>query len=67
MKIYHGGYTVVEIPEMRQSKFPKDFGDGFYCTELEEQAVRWANRYDICFCTEKSLNALQFVEANKIK
>jgi len=26
--------------------FAKDFGTGFYCTELEEQAVRWARRYD---------------------
>jgi len=34
------------MPEILKSKFPKDFGEGFYCTELEKQAIRWANRYD---------------------
>jgi hypothetical protein len=46
MKVYYGGYMAVEMPKIFKSKFPKDFGDGFYCTELEEQAVRWASRYD---------------------
>ena len=46
MKIYHGGYVTVETPKIFKSKFPKDFGEGFYCTELEQQAVRWASRYD---------------------
>lgn len=46
MKIYHGGFTIIEKPEIITSKFSKDFGDGFYCTELESQAIRWASRYD---------------------
>ena len=46
MIVYHGGYMAVEIPKILKSKFPKDFGDGFYCTELEMQAIRWASRYD---------------------
>jgi len=46
MKVYHGGYMAVEMPRMIKSKFPKDFGDGFYCTKLEMQAIRWASRYD---------------------
>jgi hypothetical protein len=46
MKVYHGSYTVVEKPAIIASKFPKDFGEGFYCTELKQQASRWANRYD---------------------
>ena len=46
MKVYHGGYMAVETPKMLKSKFPKDFSDGFYCTELEIQAIRWASRYD---------------------
>jgi len=36
----------VEIPQILKSRFPKDFGEGFYCTELEKQAVRWSSRYD---------------------
>ena len=46
MNVYHGSYTAVEMPEIYKSKFPKDFGKGFYCTELEQQAIRWASRYD---------------------
>jgi hypothetical protein len=45
MVVYHGGYMAVEKPEILKSKFPKDFGQGFYCTELEAQATRWASRY----------------------
>lgn len=46
MKVYHGGYMAIKMPEILKSKFPKDFGEGFYCTQLETQAVRWASRYD---------------------
>ncbi len=46
MNVYHGSYTTVESPEILKSKFPKDFGEGFYCTEMEQQAIRWATRYD---------------------
>ena len=46
MRVYHGSYMAVETPKILKSRFPKDFGEGFYCTELEEQAERWASRYD---------------------
>jgi hypothetical protein len=46
MRIYRGGHCPVESPELRSSKWNKDFGKGFYCTELKEQAERWARRYD---------------------
>jgi hypothetical protein len=46
MEIYHGGYCLVANPEIIKGKYAKDFGPGFYCTELKEQAVRWAKRYD---------------------
>jgi len=46
MKLYHGSYIAVEKPEILTSKFAKDFGEGFYCTQLETQAIRWASRYD---------------------
>jgi hypothetical protein len=46
MRVYHGGYAAVETPKILKSRFPKDFGDGFYCTELKRQANRWASRYD---------------------
>lgn len=46
MTVYHGGYTSIENPEIRIGKNTKDFGKGFYCTIIKEQAQRWAKRYD---------------------
>ena len=45
MKVYHGGFCEIAKPEIRTSGNHKDFGQGFYCTELEPQARRWAKRY----------------------
>lgn len=44
--IYHGSYCKVENPEIKKGKYTKDFGVGFYCTILEEQAKKWAEKYD---------------------
>lgn len=44
MKVYHGSSVAVSVPEIRRGRFSKDFGDGFYCTTLLEQAKRWASR-----------------------
>ena len=46
MTVYHGGYQVVDKPEIRKGRNTKDFGTGFYCTIIKEQAQRWARRYD---------------------
>lgn len=43
--VYHGGYQTVESPEIRVGKYTKDFGNGFYCTLIKEQAQRRARRY----------------------
>lgn len=40
--IYHGSNIKVEHPRILISGFNKDFGFGFYCTNLEKQARRWA-------------------------
>lgn len=40
--IYHGSSVVVEKPLILMNGFYKDFGYGFYCTELKRQARRWA-------------------------
>ena len=44
MKVYHGSSVAVNVPEIRRGRFSKDFGEGFYCTTLLEQAKRWASR-----------------------
>ena len=46
MTVYHGGYQIVEKPEIRVNKNTKDFGTVFYCTIIKEQAQRWASRYN---------------------
>ncbi|MDR2883474.1 MAG: DUF3990 domain-containing protein [Deferribacteraceae bacterium] len=45
MKIYHGSYATIKNPEIRASANNKDFGQGFYCTELQLQAERWSMRF----------------------
>lgn len=45
MLVYHGSYTEVQNPEIIKGRNTKDFGYGFYCTIIKEQAQRWARRY----------------------
>lgn len=40
--IYHGSNTAVENSRILINGHYKDFGYGFYCTNIEKQAKRWA-------------------------
>jgi hypothetical protein len=68
MKIYYGGYCSIKSPQIIKGQYAKDFGMGFYCTELKEQATRWAKRYEtptvsIYDCIlNNDLNILHFEE-----
>lgn len=68
MEIYHGGYCAIEHPAIIKGEYPKDFGTGFYGTEIKRQAVRWAIRYEIPvvsiydFESDESLQVLHFTE-----
>lgn len=44
--LYHGSKEIVKVPEIRITKYNKDFYFGFYCTIYVEQARRWATRFD---------------------
>lgn len=46
MNIYYGGYCKIENPKIIAGKYTKDFGEGFYCTILKEQAIKWAKKFD---------------------
>lgn len=46
MLVYHGSYTEVRESKIIVGRNTKDFGTGFYCTVIKEQAQRWARRYD---------------------
>ncbi|AYE35821.1 DUF3990 domain-containing protein [Clostridium septicum] len=35
-----------EFPEIRKHRFTKDFSWGFYCTEIQEQAEKWASKFN---------------------
>ena len=44
MKLYHGSNTAIARIDLARCKPYKDFGQGFYLTEIEEQAVQMARR-----------------------
>ena len=65
--IYHGSNVEVSTPRILQNGFYKDFGYGFYCTNYEKQAKRWAmtrkgasivNQYE--YIPNNELKMLQF-------
>ena len=45
LTVDHGAYQTVKVPEIRIGRNTKDFGPGFYCTIIKEQAERWSRRY----------------------
>lgn len=61
MIVYHGGYCEVKFPQIKEGKYTKDFGVGFYCTALKEQAERWAKRYDT-----PVLNSYEYTENDEL-
>lgn len=67
IEIYHGSGEIVEYPEIRKTKYTKDFSWGFYCTKNYEQAYRWAERRHekgvvnfYLYRENKNLNILKF-------
>lgn len=62
--IYNGNYMKIEFPEIRKSKFTKDFSWGFYCTEIQEKAEKWASKYNTPVV---NIYELKNIESLKIK
>lgn len=68
MTVYHGSYMAIKNPEILKGRNTKDFGIGFYCTIIREQAERWAKRYDkgiintYAVRMDTNLNILEFKE-----
>ena len=44
MILYHGGTDTVVNPVIRPQSGGRDFGVGFYCTDIRSQAEKWALR-----------------------
>jgi hypothetical protein len=67
--IFHGSNVVVPEPKILVNGYYKDFGYGFYCTNIEKQAKRWAltkrgasvvNKYD--YVEKEDLKICRFFE-----
>lgn len=37
--LYHGSGEIVEFPEIRKTKYTKDFSWGFYCTKIMNKPI----------------------------
>ena len=66
MELYHGSGEVVEYPEIRKSRYTKDFSWGFYCTINKKQAERWTAKW---IDTDKvpTLNVYRYMENVSLK
>ena len=62
MEIFHGSTEIVKNPEIRVTKYNKDFYFGFYCTIYKEQAERWATRFGNGY-----VNIYEYTENPKLK
>lgn len=67
MQIYYGSNVIVNQPKIITDGFYKDFGYGFYCTNFEKLAKRWAltkkNKHVVnvySYTENKNLNCLIF-------
>jgi hypothetical protein len=79
MKVYHGSYRKIDKIDLSKCEKHKDFGQGFYVTNIYAQAVKWANRigrkhhvngevteftfFESAF-TDKKYKSLQFLDYN---
>ncbi len=62
VKIYYGSNVKIETPMIIKGKYAKDFGEGFYCTILEKQAIKWASKYET-----PVLNVYEYTPNNNLK
>jgi hypothetical protein len=44
MKVYHGSYTKIDEIDLTKGELNRDFGRGFYVTNIYKQADFWAKR-----------------------
>ena len=44
MRVFHGSTAIVRAPLVNVGRRHLDFGQGFYLTDMEEQAISWAQR-----------------------
>ena len=60
--LYHCSQSQVSSPEVRVTRYNKDFYHGFYCTENRGPAERWATR----FSSTGVLNKYRFIPNDRL-
>lgn len=58
--VYHGSFIEVSKPLVALSRPNLDFGQGFYVTDLQQQAERWASRIATRRLVDPVLNIYEF-------
>ncbi|MDR2598650.1 MAG: DUF3990 domain-containing protein [Oscillospiraceae bacterium] len=68
MIIYHGGTDVIKFPRILQIYKGRDFGVGFYTTNIKSQAEKWAIRQKLSRLADNAiLNSYEYDELNSIE
>lgn len=62
MKLYHGSNTIIEQIDLTKCRPYKDFGQGFYLTEIKEQAEQMARRTSAIYGGEPVITTFEFDE-----
>ena len=62
MKVYHGSDTYIDVIDLAKCKPRKDFGRGFYVTNIYRQAEDMANRIAHWHNTQPVINEFDFEE-----
>ena len=60
--VYNGSNVKIERPKIIEGLYYKDFGPGFYCTILPEQAAKWARK-----CDTHIVNKYEYRDSTKIR
>ena len=60
MKVYHGSIIEITSPLVSLGRRNLDFGEGFYVTDIREQAVKWAERISRRKLMSPVLNVYEF-------
>ena len=60
MNLFHGSNTTIKTIDFAKCKPYKDFGQGFYLTEIEDQAVQMARRTAFIYGGEPVVTVFEF-------
>ena len=62
MILYHGSNITIDVIDLSKCRPNKDFGQGFYLTDIKEQAVKMSQRTSRIYGGNPVVNAFSFDE-----